>query len=486
MRRILLLVFIFSLHSLFSSDIKALDISVTSASFHSKDKIYLEVYIYVVGSSAHFDTLENGNLKASIDCILTIESNGQIINFDKFTLNSPESETIKDFMTLKRFSISNGSYQIKLEANDTGDKNKQFSSTNNVQINYLASAIQLSDLQLLSSISESTNEGEFNKSGYFLETAAFNFFNKDIDLLSVYLEVYNPSEDLYKAAYLRYAIYQKKTGSENSIVLQKFKKLEAKLIQPVILRVPIKEIVSGNYELIVEIRNKDKMLVDVKTISFQRSNPVLDLMVKMENQKEGFEYSFVSKMDDETARYSLKAILPLCKGDQSSTLEEIFLSGDLNAKRYFLYNFFYERSPVDPFFAYEQFMQVANAVDKSFRSNVGYGFETDRGRIFLKYGKPIETVEVEDEPSAPPYEIWFYDRLEESKQYNVKFIFYNPSLAINDYILLHSNCNGERYNPRWEVELYSNAPGGQVGNNAASTEMQQNYRRNARRIWEEL
>ena len=32
--------------------------------------------------------------------------------------------------------------------------------------------------------------------------------------------------------------------------------------------------------------------------------------------------------------------------------------------------------------------KVVKAVDKTFFSGFGHGFETDRGRVFLKYGKP--------------------------------------------------------------------------------------------------
>jgi len=103
-------------------------------------------------------------------------------------------------------------------------------------------------------------------------------------------------------------------------------------------------------------------------------------------------------------------------------------------------------------------MEIAKAVDKTYQRNVGFGFESDRGYIFLKYGKPNNIVSVEDEPTAPPYEIWIYNYLEETKQTDVKFLFYNKTLAANDMQLLHSTVRGEYSNPRWELELYGNDP----------------------------
>ncbi|HMG15509.1 MAG TPA: hypothetical protein VK590_08690, partial [Saprospiraceae bacterium] len=63
---------------------------------------------------------------------------------------------------------------------------------------------------------------------------------------------------------------------------------------------------------------------------------------------------------------------------------------------------------------------------------------------------------IEEDPNAPPYEIWVYNEFPKTKQRVVKFLFYNPSLG-NDFILLHSNCRTEINNPRWLKELYKGA-----------------------------
>ena len=102
-------------------------------------------------------------------------------------------------------------------------------------------------------------------------------------------------------------------------------------------------------------------------------------------------------------------------------------------------------------------MQLAAAVDKEYHSAFGYGFETDRGHILLKYGFPDDKIAVKDEPSAPPYEIWFYHDFPATNQSDVRFLFYNPSLAGGDYTLLHSTATGEVHNARWQMILYSDA-----------------------------
>ena len=131
-------------------------------------------------------------------------------------------------------------------------------------------------------------------------------------------------------------------------------------------------------------------------------------------------------------------------------------------------------------------MDVAKAVDKTYYSTVGYGFQTDRGYIFLKYGKPTNVLTVDDELDAPPYEIWFYNNLPVTSQTNVRFLFYNPSLAHNDFQLLHSTCLGEKSNLRWEVELYKSVPKEKEGNSTDATTVGPNWNRNARKYFEEF
>ena len=91
----------------------------------------------------------------------------------------------------------------------------------------------------------------------------------------------------------------------------------------------------------------------------------------------------------------------------------------------------------------------------------------------------------ENEPSAPPYEIWFYNQFPMTGQNNVKFLFYNPSLVSNGHVLLHSTARGERNNPRWELDLYSNSPNEVQDNDYIDgTRMQSNTGRQARRLFE--
>ena len=145
-------------------------------------------------------------------------------------------------------------------------------------------------------------------------------------------------------------------------------------------------------------------------------------------------------------------------GDDAQILNSVSRDTSLSNKRFFVFRHFVREDPNDPEGAYNKYMNLVNAVHQKFRSGFRYGFETDRGRAYLRFGAPDDLVHVEDEPGACPYEIWIYYNFPKTKQTNVKFLFYNPSLAGEDYITLHSTARGEIQDPKWERKLYNRNP----------------------------
>jgi GWxTD domain-containing protein len=482
-RKSIILFFALSFFMTFHS--YGLDISVRSAQFKSEKQAYLEVYLYVVGSSVKYDTLEDNNLQAGVQITMMILQDSSIFTFDKFTMLSPTGFVPKDFMDLKRLPLKTGSYIFSVEAIDINDPNNKYNISYPLLVEDLTNTFQLSDIQLLSSVEKKNSDEAFNKNGFFLQPSAFHFFPAAMNQLHAYIEMYNDSHDFTSEHYIRYAIYQQINDQDQTLISQKYKKTEKVPFQAFFLQLPINELVSGNYIFSVEWLDKEKNLLHAKSVTFQRSNPYKDF-VRLQPDKSIYGKAFVHALDKEEIEYILKALTPLVKGNQGVLLQQVMFEKNIDAQKYFLWNYFSELSPSEPHLAYQQFKEIAQAIDLTFKSHVGYGFETDRGRIYMKYGRPTEIIKSEEEPSAPPYEIWFYNEIQEVRQVNVKFIFHNPSLALNDMVLLHSNCKTERYNPRWEVELYKNAPGEQEGNSPYSTRMAENYRRDARKIWDEL
>jgi GWxTD domain-containing protein len=119
--------------------------------------------------------------------------------------------------------------------------------------------------------------------------------------------------------------------------------------------------------------------------------------------------------------------------------KEVFMKG-------FYYNFWLNRNPnVNiAFMQYEEELKKANDI---FGTPTRYGFDTDRGRVYLQYGPPNTIQDVPNDADALPYQVWNYYDLPTQK--NVVFVFYTRDRSTNNYELIHSTARGERNDPKW-------------------------------------
>lgn len=71
------------------------------------------------------------------------------------------------------------------------------------------------------------------------------------------------------------------------------------------------------------------------------------------------------------------------------------------------------------------------------------GWKTDRGRVFVKYGKPDEVFRRQQEGRAPPYEIWRYT------QGRLRYYIFADRTNYGLYTLMKSNDLAEAGQPQW-------------------------------------
>ena len=119
----------------------------------------------------------------------------------------------------------------------------------------------------------------------------------------------------------------------------------------------------------------------------------------------------------------------------------------------FFYSFWNERDQVDPKRKWLAYKQALWETDELFSTRLKKGWQTDRGNIYLKYGKPNTVSDKTREEGAYPYFIWHYYKA--GVYSNGKFVFYNRDIGQEDYELLHSNVRGERTNSKWNLVLHS-------------------------------
>lgn len=464
----------------------ALDASVSYATFRSPTQSYIEVYLHIAGRSVTFQPLTDSTYQAGVEVILLFKQGEEIVKFDKYMLNSPVSSRPIDFIDLKRYGLADGKYELVVAIKDAHRPENAKEFKTELEFNYQGTELQQSGLVLLASFQRSDDSSSmFVKSGVQIEPLPYNFYSRHASTLIFYNEVYNADQALGEDFVVSYFIEKLENG-ESGLAMIGHKRQKPQAIVPLLIQMDITQLPSGNYNLTVEVRNRAKELMSRKKIFFQRSNPFLDqeLETLQLAANVNLEEEFVQQLTPEELEYSLRALTPRLPQGDVEMVNTIIRNDSLNAQRLYLFSFWAKESPNNPQFAYQKYMEVARAIDQQFDSGFRHGFETDRGYIYLKYGRPDDIESRDQEPSSPPYEIWTYYEFPRTNQNNVKFIFYNPSLAPDDYQLLHSTAFGELNNPQWQRELYRDVPNEIQGSDYfGGTEMLDNFNRNAGRVF---
>jgi GWxTD domain-containing protein len=425
---------------------------------------YIETYLSVIGNSLVFKKNSNGKYQGAVEVTMAFKQGEEIKAVKKYNLLSPEvDDTTKaksNFIDLQRIPLSNGDYDFVITIADINKEGQPFTSTQKVTMDYASEKAIVSDIQLVESYQKAATPGVLTKSGYDLVPYVANFYPENMKKLGFYAEVYNTQKTLgeNERFVINYYIesYETKTkmGSFNN-----FSKQTANNVNILLAEFPIDQLSTGNYNLVIEVKNKLNEQVAIKKLFFQRTNTKAQIDIS-DMASLDVTSTFAGKITGkDTLADFIRSLRPI-----SNSLEQSFADNQLKKRslkemqQYFL-GFWMNRSQVNPEGAWLTYFEEVKKVNKEFSTSNKRGYETDRGRVYLQYGPPNQRVESENEPSAYPYEIWQYYKL--ADQSNKKFVFYNPDLVTNDYQLLHSDAKGEIYNTRWELKLHerNNAPG---------------------------
>ena len=443
--------------STFYTTFAAVEASVSHACFKGTPDNFIEFNIYIIGQSVKWNQVDTTDSQANVEVSILFKQGGKIVQFDKYAIKSPKALDPINFVDVKRYGLKNGVYDIEVQFKDLNKAGNESVYRSNIIVDFDNINLRQSDIQLLSFYeADSLNQREGSKNGIFMEALPFSFYDRNFTNLIFYNEMYNTDQNIPEDFLVTYSVVRV-TGGQNekpAIVTHRRKKPAALITN--LLSFDITQLESGNYLFIVTIRNKNNDLISEKQTFFQRSNPSFNRLDTIST--EAIKEEFVTKMEEKDLRYSIRAIMMLIPDEDVAIMNEMLKSKNLETQRLYLFKYWAKKSAMLPEQAHDEYMMTARSVDRIYGNGMGFGFDTDRGRLFMKYGRPTDVITVENEIDAPPYEIWVYDKIEKNQQTNVKFIFYNPLLVANGYRLLHSTCRGEIQNPRWKSDLYRNAP----------------------------
>jgi len=443
--------------------LSAIDASVKYATFKGiAQENYVEIYVHINGKSVIFgrvDDPQNELYQAAVDLEINFLRNEKIIRTENYTIQSPQIKTARPsgiaLIDMFRLPLANGEYTLEIEMADRHQTDNKTQLKAPVNMIY-AGGIEVSDLQLLADFEATTDENQYVKHGYMLRPYTFDVYPSFVDKVMFYTEIYGTDIELKDRFLVRYYLQNEGAEGEPITGTMGFKKQEAAPVNVVLAQIDISTLPEGDYELVVEVRNAQNELLRSKAMKLHRSYPFADSEIQ-DFEKIDIAGSFVEMLDDERVNTAVRSLSPLLVKDETYELNQMLRKKDDLKKRQFLYYFWLRENEITPKEPYDEYMVTVDEVNRLFTNAMGKGYGTDRGRIYLKYGTPDEVISQQSKPSAPPYEVWFYIRTL-NNQSNVKFVFYNPTLANGDFELLHSTARGEIFNPQWKKRLYSTLP----------------------------
>ena len=453
----LLLLLILSLISIQNVEAKKLKAYISYYTFNTpENKPYVETHFSIVGSSVEYKAIKAGTYQGSIGISIIFRKENEIVSIDRFNLLSQEiTDTNKvDFIFLdqKRTSLPNGKYTMELSIADNNNIKNSESVSQEITIEYDDKKINSSDIILIESYSVSKTNDAFTRNGYKLLPIVNNFIPTNITKLAFYHEIYNTQKISPNESYLLEYYIQNAEGLNKLNSYSLAKKVISKDVIVTLSEFDISLLPSGNYNLIVELRNRNNEIIESASTFFQRSNKALGEDVN-DFTKINVDNSFASKFSKQEIIEYIKSLNPISTTNEIAYVKTLLSVDDETQMKQYLVYFWQKRFPGSAEQEWLNYKTNVDIVNEKYGSRFTKGYDTDRGVTHLKYGPPNVIRSSDFDNKAYPYEVWHYYKV---KQFtNRRFVFFAPENIKNEMVLLHSNMFGERNDPNWKFKILS-------------------------------
>ncbi|MFM8597229.1 MAG: GWxTD domain-containing protein [Flavobacteriales bacterium] len=443
MKSILLLFMWFSFQCVSQTQLKAY---LDTKQFHAPGTgSYLEIHIEFAGYTVQFQPCVGGSKATVLVDISLKDSTQQIVFKDLYTLDSPIStdSSQNNFIEILRTSVKPGTYFLDVYLEDINRPKSSIKGVIPVEIVALDRQLAFSSVEIVDLAFKSDEDSRFVKSGYYMLPLLSNYFNQDMSALPFYTELYGSKGGIV----LERKVVDAKTN-QNFALLQRKDTLRAESVIPILQEINISDLPTGSYQLQLTATDLTNQQKAAQTYEFERNN---DIETAFDFASMLLDPSFQASIHTDSIAYYFESLIPIAKPGEIRTIIDVLKSKDTIAMRKHLQAFWFQTAGSKGYEKWIQYREQVRSVEKYYANNYMEGFETDRGRVYLKYGQPNSVVVKESSPSEYPYEIWTYDKI--GIYSNKRFVFYNPDLITNNHRLLHSDMIGELKNPAWQQAL---------------------------------
>jgi GWxTD domain-containing protein len=379
-----------------------------------------------------------------------------LVESEWITTNARAAKGEEDHALLgvKVFGLRPGRHRARISYRDVADESRTDADTFDLVVRkFLPNRIAISDVQVISEIAPSTDQSNrFYKNGYVIYPNVLSTIEPPFLLLNSYLEIYNAHQIPTSQYDVSYAIADAKGR-----IFYKQEETRERPTADAIVDVHstiVEELPSGSYFYIVKVfgglkRTATDSAMVVRAISIvntpERDSELL-ASVRGAGGSNGTTEAdpMYAGMTEEELDREFQMLRHIALEQEKGIWSE--LKG-ADGKARFLTEFWGRRDPVastpenELRSEYQKRIETANALYRE--PLMDHGYQSDRGRILLKYGKPDNIERHYYDKNRRPYEIWHF-----SKDH-LEFAFVDRSNN-GRFQLVHSNAPGEVRNESWE------------------------------------
>jgi GWxTD domain-containing protein len=437
---------------------KIISVEVDGGTFRiDKDNVKWELYYSFPDTSLKYiykDGKYIGEMYFSVSILSSIKTVAQKQWIVSYQNDSISAGYKMNLLGEKSFVIPNGQYKVEVTLYDVNDTTtKATTKFDLITREFSQKRLQISDLQLAQKIEHENNTTQqwndsFRKNSLIVVPDPTLEFIGDNPFINVYLEIYNAKTASPDGFSLVYTIYDN-LKKEIYTYTKNRKSDDDGLVE--FISIPADFLNSGVYYLSVKTLSSLQNPVD-SSISFKKfyiinpAKPPDKTVMFTENQS--FERSEFATMTPDQVKDEISKVKFIANPAETDLLSDL---QTVDAKKRFLFRFWKQRDTdstdgineaLDKFRERERF---ANTYFKY--GKMKDGWRTERGRVYLKYGKPTTRDTYPPAMEERAYEKWQYDDV----QGGVYFYFVDM-LGFGNFILVNSNAMGEIRNDNWYNE----------------------------------
>ncbi|MFN3385989.1 MAG: GWxTD domain-containing protein [Candidatus Thermochlorobacter sp.] len=389
-----------------------------------------------------YDEIETNTFRTQLELNIAAYRGEKLMQKTAVRTSSTDSTVAREkgqLIVLARLTLPPENYRIVITLKSLGKKDFQAETARELEVKAFGMAqAAISDIRLGALAYRSTAKSSmFYRNGYEIVPNPTALFGSGFDTAILYAEFYNlnalPKDTKF---------FQRAFLTRNAQVLEHTERLlpcaPSRETALFLERIHIANLASGGYEFHLQLVDSAMSPILAQSKKIFVFNP----HVKMHTPRvSAADESFVW-MTEKDAQEMRSQIVPLITPDEAKAYDTL---RTLAERQQFFQRFWGVRGGIS---ARREFMNKVSEADKLYSTRFRRGYETDKGRIFLKYGRPTNVESVAGNQQSRPYEIWTY--LNASEQIEMMFVFVDRS-NVGNYELVHSTAPGEVQNVNWRT-----------------------------------